>query len=461
MKRFSKDVIWFVAALLTAGLSFGQSSTQGGGLSTKAILALEQCFDEMDTFVCATTSGSAPVGGSGTLNTIAKFTPDGTTLGDSQITDDGTDVFIQSSGSSSGWLATGPLSFLADDQIVFQTTSSGHLIRLTTGGNIEIDATDSGDVIIESGNSVGNTVQLGGDLASPTVTLNSVTQSTLNAIDDGGIAYCSDCNPDATCTSGGTGAFAFRINGAWACAGGGVGGSGTLNTIAKFTPDGTTLGDSIATDDGSEVTFAGNIIVQEGVNPGIDLSDYGDNSFVDEAIRIGRTGYLVWEDGGGDDAVAIYGTGAASSTIAALNVATQVTGSDLFRITVPANTSDSGSMYGPQQVVENGCCTANTLDVQSSVMTVASSPATTVDTITCFGSGCGIFSSISPWLTIVCQDADLTLTDTDAATDDTMDLDGDFVCAGAGDLITLVWIDNLAASGVDKWYEVSRSVNTN
>ena len=31
------------------------------------------------------------------------------------------------------------------------------------------------------------------------------------------IIYCSDCNPDATCTAAGAGAFAFRIAGAWAC----------------------------------------------------------------------------------------------------------------------------------------------------------------------------------------------------------------------------------------------------
>jgi hypothetical protein len=31
------------------------------------------------------------------------------------------------------------------------------------------------------------------------------------------IKYCTDCNPGATCTSGGNGALAMRVNGAWKC----------------------------------------------------------------------------------------------------------------------------------------------------------------------------------------------------------------------------------------------------
>lgn len=45
----------------------------------------------------------------------------------------------------------------------------------------------------------------------------SITQANLAALANGSIVYCSDCNPDATCTALGTGAFAFRIGGAWAC----------------------------------------------------------------------------------------------------------------------------------------------------------------------------------------------------------------------------------------------------
>jgi hypothetical protein len=47
--------------------------------------------------------------------------------------------------------------------------------------------------------------------------LGTTTQANLAAMDNGTIIYCSDCNPDATCTGSGAGAFAFRIAGAWAC----------------------------------------------------------------------------------------------------------------------------------------------------------------------------------------------------------------------------------------------------
>lgn len=48
-----------------------------------------------------------------------------------------------------------------------------------------------------------------------------------------------------------------RINGANVAlgAGSGIAGSGTLNTVPKFTPDGTTVGDSTITDDGTTVTL--------------------------------------------------------------------------------------------------------------------------------------------------------------------------------------------------------------
>lgn len=49
------------------------------------------------------------------------------------------------------------------------------------------------------------------------VDLSNSTQAGLGADNEGTIRYCSDCNPDATCTGGGAGAFAFRIGSAWTC----------------------------------------------------------------------------------------------------------------------------------------------------------------------------------------------------------------------------------------------------
>lgn len=45
----------------------------------------------------------------------------------------------------------------------------------------------------------------------------TVTQANLESAANGSVVYCSDCNPDATCTGSGAGAMAFRIAGAWAC----------------------------------------------------------------------------------------------------------------------------------------------------------------------------------------------------------------------------------------------------
>ena len=45
----------------------------------------------------------------------------------------------------------------------------------------------------------------------------TVLQANLPSSANGTMVFCSDCNPDSTCTGSGSGAFAFRIGGAWAC----------------------------------------------------------------------------------------------------------------------------------------------------------------------------------------------------------------------------------------------------
>ena len=48
---------------------------------------------------------------------------------------------------------------------------------------------------------------------------------------NGNLTYCSDCTPGATCTGGGLGALATRLNGVWTCGGAGGGLAGTIGTI--------------------------------------------------------------------------------------------------------------------------------------------------------------------------------------------------------------------------------------
>ena len=88
----------FLVVLLWASFAYSQSSLQGGGLSTKAILALEECFDEFQNFTCGPGAGSAVGTLGGTINTVAKFTG-ATTIGDSLITDTGTFVTFTDNGS--------------------------------------------------------------------------------------------------------------------------------------------------------------------------------------------------------------------------------------------------------------------------------------------------------------------------------------------------------------------------
>ena len=85
---------------------------------------------------------------------------------------------------------------------------------------------------------------------------------------------------------------------AWEEVGGGIEGSGTLNTIPKFTPGTETIGDSSITDNGTTVNFSGSLISLDDANnadaiisaPGkmfIELDN--DNSGTDERFEIRTT----------------------------------------------------------------------------------------------------------------------------------------------------------------------------
>lgn len=83
-----------IAIAVAAGLSLAQNDDPRGDLySAKAIQALEQCFNSSGAFICAPVGGGAAVGGSGTADTVPKWTG-ASTLGNSNITDDGTVVDI-------------------------------------------------------------------------------------------------------------------------------------------------------------------------------------------------------------------------------------------------------------------------------------------------------------------------------------------------------------------------------
>jgi hypothetical protein len=77
---------------------------------------------------------------------------------------------------------------------------------------------------------------LGGGIFSSTFTrARTVTFTQLGAPLDGSVYYCSNCTQASPCASGGTGALATRINGAWSCTSGGAAPSTTATALQSAT----------------------------------------------------------------------------------------------------------------------------------------------------------------------------------------------------------------------------------
>lgn len=171
-----RKVAIFLAVLLAiTSTAFAQSSTQGGGLSTKAILALEECFDEFQNFICGVPGGN--ITGSGTLNTVAKFT--GTnTIGNSQITDNGSNI---SAIASSLLILRGDWAFLG---------STGNNPLSLTGAKIGAQAislqTNSGATDIQAIEFSGTGVTSSGNII-----LEPMDQPTFSFIDISCTAACT------------------------------------------------------------------------------------------------------------------------------------------------------------------------------------------------------------------------------------------------------------------------------
>lgn len=152
-------------------------------------------------------SGSSVITGSGTANQVARWTPDGATLGNSVITDDGTNVGI------------------------------------STTGTVTIASTTSSDVTINVSGASGN------DLVLTGIDTDNTTTRVL-ALDASNNVRIHDIS------GGGTNI---------------VTGSGTLNQIPKWTPDGYTLGDSKLSDNGTTVTVDGSAAFN--ANGNVNLGD--------------------------------------------------------------------------------------------------------------------------------------------------------------------------------------------
>lgn len=244
------------------------------------------------------------IGGSGTLNYIPKFTPNGGTLGNSLLFDDGSTVMLgttipfatpfgagsnfnvqegatsiynidiggvnagglaitnQNSGGTVGHFAllwggdnsnnfrSAIIATIENYDINIQASITGN------GGFMQFSGTDFNTTICGSLNTSaylsigGNTMfQGGGDgygLLIPRVSLTSTTDIT--AIVNGNVESLLVYNFNTGMT-GGTKGFYFWNGSAWlnlaTTAGSYIGGSGTLGYIPRFTPDGVHLADSL------------------------------------------------------------------------------------------------------------------------------------------------------------------------------------------------------------------------
>ncbi|HTE21846.1 MAG TPA: NosD domain-containing protein [Candidatus Limnocylindria bacterium] len=141
--------------------------------------------------------------------------------------------------------------------------TGGGSITLGAGGSVTVNVADSptfaGDVVIQ-----------GGDL-----TLGTATDPAVFTLHDGDGETIAFDLPDVSasyvltlptavgsanqCLKAQDGTGTLFWDDCTGGAGGGLDGSGTLNRIAKFTPDGTTVGDSSLSDNGSVVTVNGNV----------------------------------------------------------------------------------------------------------------------------------------------------------------------------------------------------------
>lgn len=197
--------------------------------------------------------------GSGTANYISKWTPNGTTLGDSRLFDNGTNIGIGtntfsfttgtgihlktagdanikvSSATNAGFdivqdVAANVFAYNRDNAAVILGTQNTERLRITGAGNIQVNSDTSmgafrfqvaGNAIVRDGFTVRGLAGVGTRM----VVSDGVGNLSTQAIPSGG---------------------------------GGVGGSGIVNRVVKWTPNGTTLGNTIMHDTDSTMSVGTN-----------------------------------------------------------------------------------------------------------------------------------------------------------------------------------------------------------
>ena len=195
------------------------------------------------------------VDGSGTLNYLAKWTPDGSTLGNSLIRDDGTTIGIGIAPSSNALLnvsnASNNVAVRIDQLLNATATTNGAYITNTginTQENRGLEISVSNSSLINTGlltvvtanapavGTGGTFIVTGTSLSKYALRLQDGTQGSgkfLKSITANGEANWADIT-------------AADVSGV-------VGGSGTADYLARWTPSGTQLGTGLIRDNGTNV----------------------------------------------------------------------------------------------------------------------------------------------------------------------------------------------------------------
>ena len=244
-----------------------------------------------------TIAGGTTLAGAGLNNYVARWTPNGTTLGTGIIQDDGSTVSI----------GTAPLPGY---KLYVQNTTENVGVyasntKATTGGlstyGLYAAATGTGTTLVNygvGGVSFGNTNQNVGVYAQASGS--SLENIGMRSWATGGTANYALQLEDG---SQGIGKFLKNVSGGgranWAnitaadISGGVVGGSGTTNYLAKWTPNGSTLGNSMLQDNGTSMSVNATLTNTYGFYFSYSSgqsSIFGENSYAGAGDSIGVVG---------------------------------------------------------------------------------------------------------------------------------------------------------------------------